>query len=551
MGSADKIRVAVFTRGDALEAWEIAALNAVKQLPFAEIVLEVRDASFNSRQNNRGLIGKIVSYNWKRLLWNRWFKKYGKVDATREISSAQVFAGVPKLNVVPELKGKYSQHFSPADLEKVKAAQPDVMIRFGFNILRGEILNVAPHGVWSYHHADHETIRGGPAGFWEYIRREHITGAILQRLTDKLDDGVVLRSGYWPLVKHSFRENLDALLHNSSAWIANALTEIHLNGKIIAQPSPHTKGKVYSYPGNFCMLQFWSILFGNKLAFHWNNLFRPETWQVGIVDQPIKSVLANGIQGSIRWLRAKKNDSYLADPFAVKWNGHNIIAAEYFSGDKQRSHLVNAETEETLIEQEYHLSFPLPVDIDGKEYLLPEMSASGTSRLFAVDNPNETRTLLDAPLVDPVLFRHNGTWWLFTHLHNNQNNSALFIYYTHDVNGGFTPHPLNPVKTDIRNSRAAGAVFQHSGKLIRPAQDSAVTYGKAIVLNEITTLTTTAYSEQPVQRITADQRWAYSKGIHTISAYGNQTLIDAKSFRFNFANFKAQFSRKARRVSGK
>ena len=43
------------------------------------------------------------------------------------------------------------------------------MLRVGFNIIRGEILNVPKYGVWSFHHDDEVKYRGGPAGYGKYI----------------------------------------------------------------------------------------------------------------------------------------------------------------------------------------------------------------------------------------------------------------------------------------------------------------------------------------------------------------------------------------------
>ena len=558
MSAVDKIRVAVLTRGDSLESWEIAALEAVKKLPFAEIVLEIRDSSSSSIGSGQSdkvgssVVNKIARYRWKRLLWNKWFKKYGKVNATKEVSASEIFQNVPRIDVVPELKGKFSQHFSPGDIAKVKEHNPDVIIRFGFNILRGEILTVAKHGVWSYHHADHEIIRGGPAGFWEYMLGEHHTGAILQRLTEKLDDGVVLRKGYWALVKHSFRENLDSLLMNSSGWIANALTELHHHGTVRPQnPEKSSNAKVYSYPGNLRMLGFWSVLIANKIAFHWNNLFQPETWKIGIVNQPLNDVVANGIAKDIRWIEAPRGDSYYADPFTYNNDGVPVVLCEHFDGKEQRSRIVYPEDHIDVYHPETHVSFPGIVAVNDQQYILPESSASGKCELVNIRNVEEKILLSNEPLVDPVLVEHNNLWWLFAHKLNDQNNAALFVYYSDSPTGEFAPHALNPVKTDIRNSRGAGEIFMHNGKLIRPAQDSAVTYGKAIVLNEIVDLTPASFLERAIGRIEADPMWEYDKGIHTINACGNKTLIDAKSFRFNFANFKAQFSRKARRITGK
>ena len=554
MNTEKKIRVAVLTRGKSLEAWEVVALEKVKALPFVEIVLQVRDCSGQTNIGNtkkKSLFARFFSYNWSRLFWNRWFRKYGNVPATKETPVNGIFDNVLAIEVVPELRGKFSQHFPASDIEKIKSKQPDVILRFGFNILRGDILTVAPHGVWSYHHADHEIIRGGPAGFWEYMRGEHHTGAILQRLTEKLDDGIILRRGYWALVKHSFRENLDSLLMNSSGWIANALIEIHHHGMVRPQsPAVSSKAKVYKYPGNFRMIMFWNVLLGNKIAFHWNNLFSPETWQIGIVNQTLESVMSNGITGEIEWHSAPESDSYYADPFSiVNSDNTRTYICEYFSGKDQRSRiLIPAST--VCYNPGTHVSFPGIYSLEGVQYILPESSASGKCELVEFGSLEPT-IILNEPIVDPVLINHDNLWWLFGHKADDQNNAALFIYYSDSPKGEFHPHALNPVKTDIRNSRSAGEIFRFENKLIRPAQDSAVTYGKAIVMNEIVTLTPTSFEERPIKRIEADPVWEYDKGIHTINAHGDKTLIDAKSFRFNFANFRAQFSRKARRITGK
>lgn len=552
MSAVPLIRVAVLTRGDSLESWEVDAIRAVRELPFVEIVMEIVDGTPTEKKS---FVSRVANYKWKRLFWNRWFRKYGKVNATEVIETASVFHAVPRFPMIPDLKGKYSQYFSTDDIAKIKAYAPDVILRFGFNILRGEILTVAKYGVWSFHHADHEKIRGGPAGFWEYILGHTVTGAILQRLNEKLDDGIVLRCGYWPLVKHSFRENLDTLLKSTSPWIANALTEIHLHGKVETRhigKDSSSKAPVYYYPGNFRMIQFWFKLLGNKLSFHWNNLFCPETWRIGIVDQSMTDVIENGIRSTPKWIAAEKKSDYLADPFSVSLNGKSVILAEHYSYGELKGKIVNVETKESVLSGEHHFSFPFPVNVDEEICLLPECSEVKHCSLYRMKSNEPFVTLVHEPLVDPVLFQHNGKWWLFANHLNMENNSALFIYYSDDIRGEFKPHRLNPVKTDIRNSRSAGPIINANGKLLRPAQDSSGTYGGAIVINEITELTTDSFREHEFKRINPQSDWAYNEGIHTLSPYGHErTLIDAKSFRFNFANFRAQLKRKSRRIAGK
>jgi len=42
-------------------------------------------------------------------------------------------------------------------------------------------------GVWSWHHGDEDKYRGGPPAFWEIVNADPVTGALLQRLTERLD----------------------------------------------------------------------------------------------------------------------------------------------------------------------------------------------------------------------------------------------------------------------------------------------------------------------------------------------------------------------------
>ena len=82
------------------------------------------------------------------------------------------------------------------DILKIKHYNLDVLIRFGFKILRGDILKAAKYGIWSYHHGDNDLNRGGPAGFWEVIEHWDITGSTLQILSEDLDGGKILYKSF-------------------------------------------------------------------------------------------------------------------------------------------------------------------------------------------------------------------------------------------------------------------------------------------------------------------------------------------------------------------
>lgn len=92
-------------------------------------------------------------------------RKKPKNHPLDKIDGVQLLAGIKSIEVDPV--GKKFVHRFPEDaLENIRAQNLDVLIRFGFNILHGGILQAARYGVWSYHHGDNDYYRGGPAHFW-------------------------------------------------------------------------------------------------------------------------------------------------------------------------------------------------------------------------------------------------------------------------------------------------------------------------------------------------------------------------------------------------
>lgn len=85
------------------------------------------------------------------------------------------------------------KEFPENSLLKISERRFDCIIRLGGRgIYRGSILTAARGGLISIHHGDNRKFRGGPPGFWEIVAGETECGLIVQRLTEKLDGGVVL-----------------------------------------------------------------------------------------------------------------------------------------------------------------------------------------------------------------------------------------------------------------------------------------------------------------------------------------------------------------------
>ncbi|MEZ5797661.1 MAG: hypothetical protein R3D63_09485 [Paracoccaceae bacterium] len=145
---------------------------------------------------------------------------------------------------------------------------------------------------------------------------------------------------------------------------------------------------------------------------------------------------------------------------------------------------------------------------DGDDiYMMPETQANRRLEVWkATEFPLRWTlfaTALDGQLAaDSCLFRHDGTWWLFTNLSQHQrfqdHSSALYLFSCDGPNlENLRPHPQNPVVIGGDTARNAGAVLASGGRLFRPAQANRHgIYGQGLNLMEIEELSPTRYRER-------------------------------------------------------
>ena len=191
------IRFGVMLDGDVVEQWQ---LDTIKLLIDNGIELALVIKNGDESKPYKSFCDKVLHYPYSRLLFRIWHRYWFKPAAKHPTSFRPQHSGVeksPALNyhevtVIPIHKG-ISTYFPDDDIAKIKAYDLDFILRFGFDIIRGEVLNSAKYGIWSFHHDDERVVRGGPPGFWEFMRKIPRNGVILQQLTDELDKGLILR----------------------------------------------------------------------------------------------------------------------------------------------------------------------------------------------------------------------------------------------------------------------------------------------------------------------------------------------------------------------
>ena len=494
-------------------------------------------------------------------VWNHyWFKPVNKqmIDLSSDMKEwNQNFDEIPILDCLPRHENT-STFILDNDIETIKNQNLDFILRFGFNIIRGEILNVARYGVWSFHHDDEMEYRGGPPGFWEWMQDNPRNGMILQRLTESLDKGYIICKRFYPTVLHSYKANLDQLLMESTDMPLQVCREIQHSGQLKEHLS-ESKAKINHPPVNIKMLGYWIKCVTRKWRFHRHDIFRQEDWNVGYVEVPLTEFLESpeGHLEDIKWLKKKRRSAYNADPFVITTKKDTYLFFESYSYKKGKGHIEVVRKSkkyrrpQVALEEPFHLSYPFVFEHDGEVYCMPECHQAHRINLYRF-NEKELTLEQDCVLmehvhaVDPTLVFHEGKWNLFF-TQKDQPSVKLYRYVADDLRGPYLPHWANPIKVDCANARMAGSFFEWDGKLVRPAQECIRYYGTAVRLNRVDVMDDDRYEETQIDKIEPIKKSKFKKGLHTLNGNNEITVIDGKRWLFTFFGMYHQIKQKANR----
>ncbi|MGH9477412.1 MAG: glucosamine inositolphosphorylceramide transferase family protein [Terriglobales bacterium] len=551
------LRIGLLLDSTELPAFFSEVVDHILQCNFARLELLV----FNGEEQKQGIepppkrslpakaLALLRDGRRRRLLlfaiYQRWDRRNdASGDPEGLIDCSARLERVEAISVTP-MRKRFVHRFPAEAVERIREKRLDVLIRFGFNILRGEILSAAKFGVWSYHHGDNDYYRGGPAYFWEVYEGNPTSGAILQVLTERLDAGQVLCKGLFVTSPGiSQRRSCVQPYWGAATFIIQKLLELHQYGwghveRGILAAAPYAgKKKIYTAPTNSEMARWLAPAVARKL---WRRVARRpavQHWRLAIrsgaqlVTEPGGTENLDGFS----WIESPKGHFY-ADPFMIEEGGREWVFFEDFDYSTQRGKIACARVSGGRIldpcpalERPYHLSYPCVFRDRGELYMIPESGSNGTVELYrCAGYPNRwdlVKVLFRGQAVDTSVWIQDGNYWFFVTLEEPRGLATqLWLFYATTLTGEWTPNPANPISTDVRNSRGAGAIFHRGGQWFRPSQDCSRHYGYSFTLNEIVACDRDRYEEKA--GLTIKPRWA--KGLvatHTYSQAGRTEIID-------------------------
>jgi len=260
-------------------------------------------------------------------------------------------------------------------------------------------------------------------------------------------------------------------------------------------------------------------------------------WHIGVIPRPVSDLLDGYRDSEINWLHIRPEPECAADPFGLVRDGRLHVFFEFKPFGPRSGFIAHVEvgSDNTstpalpVLTLSHHLSYPFLFEFGGDLLMVPESAQAREVMLFRCaqfpDRWEKVATILpEIEAVDSSVIYHDGLWWLFSAC--GRERDELHVWYTANPLGPWKAHPLNPVVTGLGSTRPAGTPFEAGGRVFRPAQDNSKSYGRRIVLNRVTVLSTDQFCEQPVAHVEPDSASYCPAGRHTLSAVGSITLID-------------------------
>jgi hypothetical protein len=530
-----KLRFGIMCHGTLVPVWQAHCIQHLIASGTAEpalIIVEPRQPRVGLGRQIRALLPlKRLLYRLYDSLWiERRLRALSPVDVARELGH------LPSMTCVPTRHDRYSASFADSDVLRIRNHHLDFILQFAFDGIDGEILTAATFGVWSYRQTNGYHSHGLGV-FWELYHDEPYHRTKLLRLgTDGSD--IVLHSGSFQTMP-TYARTIDAALLGGADWCARVCREIRL-GQLHGTSS--TPALPHRVPTNRQFLLFIARRSLSLVRGAFRRAFLLEYWNVGVVDAPIAQIIAAGRPDPVRWLTAPGCLRYHADPFALCDRPDAILIEEYshatgmgwISWLSTLTQPVHPRPIE-IFGRTVHRSYPFIFLAEGSIFCVPESAVERRVDIYrSIRFPDLWRlagTLInDFPALDSTIFYHAGLWWLFCTSADEGGEHKLYAWHAQSVLGPWRPHALNPLKCDVSSSRPAGRPFAINGELHRPAQDCSRTYGGAITINRIVTLTPTEFAETAIGRIGPATDGSYADGVHTICPLGNTTIVDGKRF---------------------
>jgi len=516
MAEQRTLRIAILCKSITLPRWQAQSIRHLLEVPGVELV------AVGTPRSERPWVSAVglKAYVEKRCL----ALLIRKANIMEELSDP--------LGLVPGVELPANGHFG--DRALWSAYDPDILVSFLPPTESAGNRSGSLYPMWEFRFGEQAIGTNGLLGMRSMFTRER---SLIARLIP--NDGSKAIAAEFPLRTEDGEATLDLALAGAGWLPAKLATTLVTDG---VQDIGSTFSKAAIKPdAEDNMIGSLRSLFTLEMQ-RMNSQERQGPthgeWNLGILHQPISSLLDEDASTNVRWLPAPSGGNHRMEPFGYtapdgqlnvlyrKKHRNNPIDEIARLRPKSDSVLKRSRS---MLTTSASLHYPFVVERPDGAFAVISYPHQDKTELFKVAGTNDSldhiKTLMNKALSSPTLIQFEDRWWM-TGTDPDSPDSVLLAFYSQTMDGPFIPHPLNPLKIDSVGTRPAGTPFLHGTELWRPALDTSDPSTVAIILNRVDTLTTTAFHETAGRRLTGFRGTLYSNGIRTVSAMGDITLID-------------------------
>lgn len=538
--SLEKLRIGLIIDSNNVPNWVYHIVLRVVQSNSSQLVVVIKiKKNLESRMKKKNLLfQKLMAYD---------SQAYEVEQNALEVKSILDIKEIPNIQSI-----SLSADESPTAMEmvEIKDLKLDVFIKFDTISSINQFTQLARYGVWYYYLGDYPKLASNLYGVQEFLEKQKVTKITLSAKRDNSTNEIKLFESYSRTDPHSIHRSLNNSYWKAVSFIPRRLQQLYQLGPIdffqkiadLNAPPASFYNRPYKISKSLYLLKMFYRHLATKII--------TKIYEFRYFNQWILLFKLNNERDiSTSFFEFTRitppKDRFWADPFVIYKNSTYYIFVEEFIYKDDLGTIAVIEMDEQgnfkdpypILKKDYHMSYPFIIEDNGKLYMLPETKGNETIELYeCTDFPLKWKPkevlFNNIRAVDSTIFKHSGKYWLFTNIQENvgifTSDDELFLFYSDSLlNGNWTPHPQNPIVSDVRYARPAGKIIVRNNRLFRPAQNCAKHYGHGIQILEILTLNEETYKEIRIQAIFPD--WDKDMiSTHTLNYDHKLTLIDAK-----------------------
>lgn len=191
---------------------------------------------------NQRILASLIIYTRRMLRIKSWFPEKVPISKVEALKNSRIIYSEA------ERAGKFGTRIPKSTIERIRSEDIDLILRHGFGILKGTILNCVPYGVLSFHGGDIEKYRGGGARIQAYVNNEAYIYIVAQKLNEKLDAGqIVLKTPVYIENLKSYKEVDDKINETIVRMISESIRRMNTPNFELYTPD-FSNSKYYKIP---------------------------------------------------------------------------------------------------------------------------------------------------------------------------------------------------------------------------------------------------------------------------------------------------------------